>query len=302
MKVVRSRFLVPTLAAVLTATAIASCGDSSSGTDGKSDAARTAQQALEPDVAPAEPGTANFRSNLGDKGITPLFLALKEQNVEAVRTLLNDEGVDPNETPFADGLRPLHTAAGSGSVECTRALLAKNADVDAQQARGATALNVATSLGHLEVVRLLIEGGANVNLGDVVGRAPLHNIVYAIDEAQVPVERALEIAELLVDNGANVDVATRSNNTPLIVACEFGMQDFAKFLLEKGANPNVAGSEDATPLHYAVVRGDTEVVRMLVDAGADPNAKAADKTTPVLVAKQKKFDEISQLLAGAGGE
>jgi len=71
------------------------------------------------------------------------------------------------------GWRPLHFAANNGHVDVVRFLLEKGANVNAQDHRGRTPLHLAALDGHVDVVRFLLEKGANVNAQDHRGRTPL---------------------------------------------------------------------------------------------------------------------------------
>lgn len=72
----------------------------------------------------------------------------------------------------------LHLAAASGNIECVRALLTHNADINATDALGRTPLHACAAAGyttdHVAVVQLLIENGANPTLKDQTGMGPLH--------------------------------------------------------------------------------------------------------------------------------
>jgi len=68
---------------------------------------------------------------------------------------------------------PLWIAAETGQVNTVRTLLENGVDVDAKNAKGATALWLAASNGHLEVVRLLLEKGAAVDAKNDNGVTPL---------------------------------------------------------------------------------------------------------------------------------
>jgi hypothetical protein len=88
---------------------------------------------------------------------------------------------------------PLQSAAQSGDVAETTALLDKGASIDSRDAQGRTPLMVAIAQGRLDVVRLLLQRGANPNLADNAGKTPL----------QQATDRNLQdIAALLRDSGA----------------------------------------------------------------------------------------------------
>ena len=61
------------------------------------------------------------------------------------------------------GETALHSAAGRGHLEIVKLLIAKGADVNARRENGETVLHSASVEGHLEIVKLLTDNGAEVN-------------------------------------------------------------------------------------------------------------------------------------------
>ena len=118
---------------------------------------------------------------------------------------------------------------------------------------GDTPLPVAIYMGHLEVVRLLVEAGADN--ASALHKACIHDDVLAIQTVLV--------------SDVNVDVVTRSSVlTPLYIACMFGNVNAAR-LQHLRYRKDKAGRDGTTPLHVASNYGHLEVVRLLVEAGAD---------------------------------
>jgi len=111
-----------------------------------------------------------------------------------------DEEIRPQHPLFAEWLviarksqhsRELMFAAESGDVFKLNALLAEGIDVNAADERGRTALFRAVQLGHLEVVKVLLNAGADVHIKSTKGKS-----VFDVTSANIP-----EIADLL--NKAN---------------------------------------------------------------------------------------------------
>ncbi|KAJ1475513.1 ankyrin repeat protein, partial [Baffinella frigidus] len=69
-------------------------------------------------------------------------------------------GADVSAKPFSTGATPLHTASENGREEVVKVLLDAGADVEAKTTVGATPLYVAASNGHAGVVRILLNAGA----------------------------------------------------------------------------------------------------------------------------------------------
>jgi ankyrin repeat protein len=90
---------------------------------------------------------------------------------------------------------PLIRAAFNNNVEVVRVLLEGGANVESVNARQGTALHVAAGLGHLEVCRLLLDWGAKVDPVDKWKETPLHDAARFAN---------LSMVKLLVERGADV--------------------------------------------------------------------------------------------------
>jgi ankyrin repeat protein len=197
-----------------------------------------------------------------------------------VRTLL-EAGADPNQTQWT-GETPLIQCAWTGSVDAVRLLLSRGAAVNTAEAQqGQTALMRAVAGKHADVVRALIEAGADVHLRSKGGFTAL---LFAAQEGD------LESTRLLLAAGARVNeattrgpdarrdlvggecVATRDpdvkpdpndppcfvpaeNPSPLIMATASGHEAVALLLLEHGADPKTADAWGWTALHHAIPEG-----------------------------------------------
>ena len=125
-------------------------------------------------------------------------------DVAAVKALIKD-GADVNGRDGA-GWTPLQRAAEEGNAEVVKALLEAGADSEAR--RGThdwTALHYAAEEGHGEAVRALIKGGADVNGRDEHGATALH---YAALFGKAAVVKAL------IEGGADVEAMTKDGRPP----------------------------------------------------------------------------------------
>ena len=98
------------------------------------------------------------------EGMSPLCIAAREGNVEAIRILVGS-GADPNSRSPITGNSPLHFAVLSNQFGAAKALLEANADANATNAGGIAALHLAAATGKLDILRLLLDRGADVNSG-----------------------------------------------------------------------------------------------------------------------------------------
>ncbi len=165
----------------------------------------------------------------------------------------------------------LHEAAYGGDLAEVRRLVASGTPVDARAESeswlGSTALQRASARGHLDIAQWLLKAGADPNVANRRGYAPLH------------VAASLAVAAALLDAGADVNAHTADGDTPLMLAAHAGDVARVRLLLARGADVNLRGlgkSPFATSaLAYAVDEGHEEIVRLLVDAGVDLCAEAA---------------------------
>jgi ankyrin repeat protein len=124
---------------------------------------------------------------------------------------------------------------------------------------GFTPLGLASFFKRREVVKVLLERGANANLPSRdQGFAPLHSAVAT-------------------DAGASD-------------------RDIVRLLLEAGADANAKSGEGGTPLHSAAFTGDVEIAELLLANAADPNATDATMRTPLDIARDRQNVELAALL------
>jgi ankyrin repeat protein len=116
---------------------------------------------------------------------------------------------------------PLPYAAEQGRVEVVRVLLEGGAKVEGTDADQRTALHYAARHGHLEVCRLLLDWGANVNAVDWRTNTPLHWAAYS---------GRLAVVKLLVERGADVRMKNDYGPTASDLARKEGYVDLANWL------------------------------------------------------------------------
>ena len=206
----------------------------------------------------------NVRDEMGQ---TALVHAVDRGEVEVVEALLQ-AGADASIPDEKGATALMHALQDPKRVVAAQLLLkGKIGDVNAQNENGETALMRAVALGEIEVVKSLLDRGANVNLYDVFGNTAA---VFAYEKDRAAIQQLLKAKERrrLVLN-AFLRVAV-------------GKKDGAKVreLLKAGADPNyeyAIGYDHqnikSTVLILAAQMGDATVVEQLLAAGANANAK-----------------------------
>ena len=181
-----------------------------------------------------------------DHGVTPLARACENASHAMVARLLA-AGADPN-VAQTNGLTPLMMAARTGNVAVLKALLAGGAQVNATTTTThETALMWAIAERHSDVVRALMDKGANVHPTPEQAFSPLMRAAKNGD---------IETAKALFAAGARVNDGGSDGTNPLVYAIVSGRAAFAQFLLELGADPNGA-IDGITALHAAAGSVDT---------------------------------------------
>src|SRR5579862_7018293 len=107
------------------------------------------------------------------EGPNQLFLAAENGNKDAVEAVLAKKGMKVNAKESTFGMTALHVAASKGHTEIVELLLANGSDIEAKEETGRTPLHTAAFRGHATVVEVLIAKGANVNALTNDGKTPL---------------------------------------------------------------------------------------------------------------------------------
>ncbi len=129
-----------------------------------------------------------------------------------------------------------------------------------------------------DLVALLVQSGADVNVSNSDGNTPL--------TMSILFKRKL-CSALLIAAGADLNLdGKKPGITPLAIASQVANVELVRYLLDKGADPNVVGNDGFTPLHLALMgtpddKPSIEVVKLLLDHGANPRIKTKAIGTPI---------------------
>ncbi|MFT4067563.1 ankyrin repeat domain-containing protein [Paraburkholderia sp.] len=182
--------------------------------------------------------------------IDSLIKSVKFDDVDGVNKLLA-KGMDPNSVDN-QGMPLLVIAAREKSDKVAAALLANpKTDIEIQDKAGENALMMASLVGDLNLVNLLISKDAEVNKK---GWAPLH---YAAANGHD------DIVKVLLDHSAYVDAGSPNGTTPLMMAARGGHVSTVKLLLDNGADLMVKNQIGMTALDFAKTYKEPDVVEGL---------------------------------------
>lgn len=187
---------------------------------------------------------------------------------------------------------PIHAAAEKGNIAKVAALLQAHPElVSSVDKVGNTPLHLAARHNQLEVARILIANGADVNAKSWwsamrPGMRPLHAALLSYHHK--------EMVELLLSRGADVNAGDDLKATPLHYAVKDDLKFDVELLLANGAEINARDVHFATPLHWAVASHHLDMVELLVGNDADVNAISG--VTPLSLAlAQESASEFGPL-------
>ncbi|CAM9473445.1 unnamed protein product, partial [Hapterophycus canaliculatus] len=214
---------------------------------------------------------AGFRRDQRDEaGLTPAEISARSRHVSspAATHLLLDS---------SRGGQLVHDYVNMEmeDVEIVRGLAQGGAFLDWQdQHQSRTPLHRAVHFRHFQILKILLQAGANPNLRDCYGITPLHLVAVSGCTAGA--------AELL-PAGADTTIRCHNSCTPLHTAVAFNRVDMTKLLLR--ASRSAIEIRDTylgiTPLSWASKRGFTVMLCILLEAGADVESRSFAGLTPL---------------------
>ena len=259
---------------------------------------------LGPQTPNPEESSARFKSILQ---APPLLRAVWNGDVKLVKALMKQGGVDVS-TPWGDQNATVwRMSCERGVPEIVKEVLkAEGLDVNEVFGDGATPLLVVSIRGFAEVVKVLLNAGADPDKLCVQGHHPdgtplLYSALWLscskVREGQVSV-----VKELLRGN-ASVDLADQDGATALVLACESGFVEAVRMLIEAGANVDVTYTlQGSVWTLLSVASKRVDIVKELIKGGADVNAEAADGQTPLVFASRYGRADVIKVLIKAGAE
>lgn len=174
--------------------------------------------------------------------VNKMIKAAEEGNIGIVRASLNDDDMDVNASDNI-GWTALSRASSKGHEEIVKLLLDKGADIEAKVSLGGiSALSLACKDGHDSTVMLLLNRNARIDGTDKHGLAPLHYSCHFGRQI---------VTKLLLDFRANINSICEKRFTPLHKACDKGYTQCVKELLMHGANTDVVNNDGKTPFDLA---------------------------------------------------
>lgn len=270
-------------------------------------------------------GGANINA-VDNSDFRPIHCATQMENIEVLSVLLENRALLNSKDFF--GFTPLHWGAYKGNTRIVKMLTenypklnerdnlgrtplmiasaldfgmvvevllsSSGIDIDAQDNKGDTALHKAVKRGSYDVVRKLVQKGADKSITNTYLQTPLDVASQKKDE---------EIADFLRDepvpgsgmNGTK-SVLGRNGECRLISFIRGTIDGDLRELIEGGEDLNETDAKGKTALHWAVIKENYEAVKLLLEKGADASMVDESEWTPVYFAALTNNVRIGQLL------
>jgi ankyrin repeat protein len=191
----------------------------------------------------------------------------------------------------------LLSAAAEGNADRVAIALRNGAPLESRDARGRTALLLASTNDRVDVARLLVALGADPDAQD-----DQRDSAWLV----TGVTGSVEMLEVLLPAHPDLTLRNRFGGVSVIPASERGHVDYVRRVVSTGIDLNHVNDLGWTAMLEAIVYGDgsepyQQIMGILLDAGADPTIADAAGLTPLQHAQSRGFTDIAARLQAAGG-
>lgn len=221
--------------------------------------------------------------------------AIRKSDLAAVNRLLKTDEYHKSrkiDNEGLDHLNPLQLAVSLGNLNIVKILHKAGARINMQNEKGETALYIAIQKNFTNIIEFLLENKADTNLATLEGNTPL---LVAVADNNVD-----EVMRLLLF-GANIDYQeTAEGTTPLIRSIIQEYVEMTFLLLESGANPEQSDYYGNGPIHYAAMSSKPMLIYKLVSLNLDLNKTNTAGVTPLMLAAQANYEVNLTILLDSG--
>jgi Ankyrin repeats (many copies)/Ankyrin repeats (3 copies) len=220
----------------------------------------------------ASPGSTFYLFAPSDKrGASPLYYAALCGFHDLVENLIVKY---PQHVNASGGwyVRPLVAALAGKHLQTAELLRLSGADPNVQCYNENTPLHSAAWYGNVEMVQVLLNLEAHVNIRNDNGRTPLNYIPEtpsSLSEVPNYPQSLANVARLLLDRGADINSRNDEGQTPLHTTANMGRVEAVRVLLERGANVGAEDKQGRTPFSLAKEEGYDEIMKLLSEYGAE---------------------------------
>jgi ankyrin repeat protein len=220
-----------------------------------------------------------------------LEYAAINQKMDIVKLLLNNKDKIKN---FPRSLNKAFAASiSNGSMEMVKLFIENGADINAvcEVCYQQTAIHTALEYSYFDICNYLLEKDADINVHNSFGRTLMHSVAHTGN---------VEIAKLLIDKGLDINAQDNDGATPLIYAASNGDYKMFKLLVDRGAELSIKENDGSDVLMSAVEDGNLDIVSFLLDKCCDINLRNNDDETAIIFAAELKKPQVVKLLIAKG--
>ena len=181
---------------------------------------------------------------------------------------------------------PIHIASKVGSLDIVALLVQNGASVE-----GGMPVHVAAHLGYVDFVKLMTKYGANINARGPGAWTTIH---YAASQT------FMDMAKYLLQNGAEVNPKTNNGTMPIHLAAQSGCVSIMELLIKHGADVLAKGNSGNMPLHYAAYSKNIKAPQLLIDNGGNTHSANEGGYTPIDLAISYGSESIFRLFLKNG--
>ena len=227
-----------------------------------------------------------------EEGMTAFLISAREGHEDIVKEFLNLKKIDIN-MKCKDETTALMFAAKAGHVEIVMILADKKAKLDMQNELGWSALMYSAKNGHIDVLCMLLKRGANPNLVTSTNNSAL---MIAAHNCKSDIMKVLLASKF----NASVDIQDEQGWSALMKACSNSdtNKESVCLLLEKGAKIDLVNQNDNTALILAILCSRADLVTLLLKKGADVKLKNNKAENALDVAVRIGEESVLKALRG----
>lgn len=236
--------------------------------------------------------------DIGDLSYTPIQIATKHCRLDIVKYLVeysNDTNILQSRTDTNETL--LHTAVKFGRFnnvpnDTVKYLIEKNVcPIDSVDDRCNTALHYACGTFMVDVVTILVEHGADINIRNIDGNTPFH---FAAKTGSI------DIVNFLLEKGGDTNAKNKKGNTPVNISVSHAKYKPVKCLLQRGADVYAKNRKGICIVHQLAISGGEFLFKYLLDnfEGTNVDVKNNKKQTPLALAMKLSSNKNVDILLG----
>ena len=230
-----------------------------------------------------------------------LLEAINNNDIEKVRTFLEDPNLKVCEIKDESGYTALHCAVFKNNLEISSLIIdevKKDLGIGSKKIanyinektnEGLTALHYAVINGNIEIVKLLKKLGAKIETVTNLGK----NVIHIAAEGNQP----SMLLYLLLNEALDIYSVDENGSTPLHWACYSGSYESVNYLISLKADINVVDKDQFTPLHLAVTTNRVKIVKLLLENGVNKKISNKNNELPIDIARKKNYLTIIDLLS-----